>query len=258
MSEFDQMMTETLNPQHLTGKSNPWPIPISAGVIYWIEKSEKMFRVHCYPSENLKVDLDQTKSKDFENFKQERNLEGLDIFWKYFQTPYLEIAQVVCDQVNRYRFAYEEYNWLSVSDPDLCWWMESISDLSFNIYFSFPGHHQDKAIQKIGPLADKNVALRFFQNAFKKYSSFAYLEEFSIDQYKMTFSLSEKAHEELSSLPQFKEAKDLYFFIKTLFSQGRLALEMDFFSSIKDDGLHFFFNEIAYCRSFWIKLQQEI
>lgn len=214
--------------------------PASPGLIYRIDGGMNTFCVRGIATNNIDetfLNLNRAALKIDEDYP----LESIH----FFETPTIEQAEAVIEQVGNRRFPKQEDLLCNISDPGFSWWMDLGND-RFEIFFRSHGiNRADKYIQ-LGPIGDlRMAALRMGQVQGLLRSSFPVSEFSSTDK---GFAIGTLKPEHLG----FKSFRDI--FVK---GENFTNLE-NFPDNNLGRTLYFYFHELASIRKFWIELQTKL
>jgi hypothetical protein len=211
-------------------------IPQTPGVFYRLEKNPGTFCIKIYPTQNLALTYQEDAHLVAETLRAPIEEAA------FYQTPNLGIAEILCDQIGKKRFPFEEELVCKISDPGFSWWFKKTTD---GFIVSFGAHRGEKEDGRfpVGPLGDRAIAnammirLKDFLNPF-------------IDRNRTQFS---DGHLSWS----FKTGgAGLRKTLEKLFLQG---VESDLASYIPytSEGrtLMLYLRELAHIRKFWIEIE---
>jgi hypothetical protein len=163
----------------------------------------------------------------------------------YFETPTIEQAQAVIDQMSNRRFPKQEDLLCNISDPGFSWWMDLEYD-RFEVFFRSHGINRMEKYIQLGPIGDqKMAALRMGQVQTLLRSSFPVSEFSSTDK---GFAVGTLKPEHLG----FKSFRDV-------FVKGENFTNFENFpDNTLGRTLYFYFHELASIRRFWIEVQSKL
>src|SRR5690606_8120341 len=90
----------------------------------------------------------------------ENGLEDIDEKLKFFMVEDVSQAEIIHDQIHNRRFPIHEEMICNLSDPGFSWWLTK-KNKGFQI--SFTMSVADDQTIKLGPLGDRELAIRNFQ-----------------------------------------------------------------------------------------------
>jgi len=205
--------------------------PESAGLIYRIDQSRSTFCVRGMASTDLRHD-----------FKETEIYKG----FSFFETPSIEIAQSIYDQIFNRRFPFHEDLMFNLSDPGFSWFMEH-TETSFKVYFkSYAASGTEKLI-KLGPIGDTTVAMMFIPHAVEFFRFLFPIVEFSCT-------------EKVFSLETLAQDNHIFFnYFKNVFLLGKNEFDLEEFRGLPHlKTIHCYLNELAFIRNFWLKIENNL
>ncbi len=219
--------------------------PATAGVIYHIQKSTSIFVIRTFVSQNIKEDFLKIAQAP-EEYPSLRLLEGggqdVEERLKFFMVDNLFQAEIIHDQINNRRFPIHEELICNISDPGFSWWLTKKSK-GFQLAFTMSVASEEGTL-KIGPMGDREVALRNFQ-MFEELATRAGLEmniQNEINRVQFT-DCDEFLLEELKDIFEFGVITDTM---------------QELFRSLGNMTTWLYFQELAAMRRFWIQIQFDL
>ncbi len=195
--------------------------PARPGLVYEIEKDADSFQIKGLST------LDMSLQPDFSFF---------------FETDYIELAQVLENQIVGKRFCFQEERVYNLSDPGMSWWLVQ-GQFGFklffqNIYFDHPN------IMKLGPLGDSQLALKNLETSLPFFQE--NLQVKSWDLNKKFFSL------------EVAQAGSLFWALQKLFSEGVLEKSLEELRESLPLTQKYWWKEMATIRAFWLSLESQL
>lgn len=211
--------------------SGKFEYPERSGLIYRIDQSRSTFCVRGVSTANIREEL--KKNDAHKGFA-------------FFETPSVEIAQSIYDQVFNRRFPFHEDLMFNLSDPGFSWFMEH-SENSFKVYFkSYAASGAERPI-KLGPIGDSKVATTIIPHAVEFFRFLFPIVEFSCT-------------EKVFSLETSPDADKTFFeFFKNVFLKGKNEFDLEEFSELPHlKTINCYLNEVASVRNFWLKIENSL
>lgn len=245
-SEFKNAITPENSSEFLT-------FPESSGVIYHIQKSQSVFVLRTFVSKDIRQDYLKIIQKP-EDYPSLRLLEDgedeIEKKLKFFIVQNPSEAEIIHDQLHNRRFPIFEEMLCNLSDPGFSWWLtKKVSgfQLSFTMSVS-----TDETTVKLGPLGDREIALRKFQNFEHIINSVGINMNIQNEINRVQFTECEEfILEELKDLFEFgvvtKTFEDLF---------KILSKQTNDLSLLEDTW--FYLHELAAMRRFWIQVQYDL
>lgn len=226
--------------------------PEGPGVLYHIQKSTSVFVIRTMVSENIRQDYFKILETP-EDYPSLRLLEGneddLQRRLKFFIVENQAEAEIIHDQLHNRRFPIHEEMMCNLSDPGFSWWLTK-KDQGFQLSFTMSVAPEDTI--KLGPLGDKELALRNFQTFEKMVSSAGIAINIQNETNRVQFTDCEEFI--------LEEMKDIFEFgvitqtLKDLFKI--LARRSADVSQLEESW--FYLHELAAMRRFWIQIQFDL
>lgn len=203
-------------------------IPAGPGVLYTIDKGAMTFSINSRVVENI-----------------ESEVQGDE---KYFETEYLELANVIHDQIQGRRFPLSESQYLNISDPCGSWWIVD-NENSFTLAFNVLGD-QDNGYIELGPLGDVKIAASRFSRLGGCIQELFPLNDVIVSKRKIQFN-SERTDE--------GELNENFVLFKEIFSQGLSPKYLyENISGSFAPTLYFYLHELAGMRRFWVQIEKSL
>lgn len=249
---FDQLSKETFDICKDIRGDNPFSdlkantsYPNNPGLIFRIEAGTNTFCIRTLAVESISHYFETNQSVLPRSIKQLRLFENEEVTLYHFETPSIEVAEVLCDQLSNRRFPYVDDDLFNLSDPGHNWWLE-LSQTSFTLFFK---GHQTKCnlgrSVKLGPLGDHMVAHAILTSSKELLLSSLNLKSVEIgDRF---FCVSSDG-----SNPLFGALTNL------LLSGEDPTNRQEFHYDKIGITLYYFFQELAYLRRFWLMIEKEI
>lgn len=226
--------------------------PESPGVIYHVQKSTSVFVVRTFVTQNIKDDYQNIleRPEDYPSLRLlENGQEDISEKLKFFMVEDVSQAEIIHDQIHNRRFPIFEEMMCNLSDPGFSWWLTKKSK-GFQIAFTMSVSSDDTV--KLGPLGDRELALRNFQMLEELVSSAGIAMNIQNETNRVQFTDSEEfILEELKDVFEFGVITDT---LSDIFKI--LAKRIKNFSSLQTTW--FYLQEIAAVRRFWIQIQFDL
>lgn len=228
-------------------------LPEGPGVIYHIQKSTSVFVVRTFVSMNIGHDFQKIlkRPEDYPSLRLlENGTEDLGNKLKFFLVENPSEAEIIHDQLHNRRFPMFEEMMCNLSDPGFSWWLTK-KPSGFQISFTMSVSEDGNTI-KLGPLGDRELALRNFQS-FEGLVTSAGLEmNIQNELNRVQFSDCEEfLLEELKDVFEFGVVTDT---LKDLFK----ILARKGANSSRLEEAWFYLHELAAMRRFWIQIQFDL
>ena len=227
--------------------------PENPGVIYHIQKTSSVFVIRTIVSPNIRHDFIRILERP-EDFPSLRLLEGgtgdLTEKLKFFIVENPSEAEIIHDQLHNRRFPVHEELMCNLSDPGFSWWLTK-KPKGFQISFTM-SVAQDENTIKLGPLGDRELAIRNFQ-VFEALVTSAGIEinvQNELNRVQFT-DCEEFLQEELKDVFEFGVITQT---LRDLFKI--LARKIKDSSSLEESW--FYIHELAAMRRFWIQIQYDL
>lgn len=226
LATYDQL--DCLNTETSNGRID---IPKAPGLLYFYDGGDSTFSLRGMACSNLfehhrKILQDESlRSNVFKMDSQKPE----DI--NFFETPNIESAQVIADELFKRRFPRDEEVLCNIADPGFSWWLERQGD-GFTIYFKSHGLERNQRYTCLGPMGDTSLALEMF----KQLQDIPLLNECNFRLTPRSFHVQTENHFVLE-------------LFENVFIEGDIQFERSLFSNRKS--LYFYFRELALLRSFW-------
>lgn len=160
--DIDFLVSETFNECESNAGKNPFlfeeVLPETSGLIYRVEKGASTFVVRLIETQNIAETMQTIKSspEKFSSLRLKKNEDDELPYLNHFQTPSLELAQTIRDQVQNKRFPIHEESLCNLSDPGFSWWLSHNAHSMTISFKNFRVDDQSKFIP-IGPLGDAKL-----------------------------------------------------------------------------------------------------
>lgn len=253
--DIDFLVSETFNEcESMTGR-NPFfeeeILPQAPGLIYRVEKGSSTFVIRLLDTVNIAEMMEEIKvtPSKFTSLRlktEDGELPKLNTF----ETPNLELAQTIRNQIQNKRFPIHEESLCNLSDPGFSWWL-SHNAHSLSISFkNFRVDDQSKYVP-IGPMGDSKLT------AMKLNQCQALIRElFPVSHFF--------CNENLFGLETSSLGLDNFDKFKRLFISG-FALEDLFANQMRNEkfceqhkNALTYLRELSYIRKFWKVIESEI
>lgn len=226
--------------------------PEGPGLIYHIQKSTSVFVIRTMPSKNVREDFFRILETP-EDYPSLRLLEGsadaVEKRLKFFMVENPSEAEIIHDQLHNRRFPINEEMMCNLSDPGFSWWLTK-KDHGFQISFTMSVASEDSL--KLGPLGDKEFAMRNFQTLGQLISSAGLDINVQNEINRVQFADCEQfILEELKDIFEFgvitQTLKDLFKILAKRCPDASLLEES-----------WYYLHELAAMRRFWIQVQFDL
>lgn len=227
-------------------------LPDSPGIIYHVQKSVSVFVIRTFVSKNIHQDYLSIVNKP-EDYPSLRLIDGdVDLIekLKFFIVDNSSEAEIIHDQLNNRRFPIHEEMMCNLSDPGFSWWLTK-KDFGFQISFTMSVTTDDRTL-KLGPMGDKELALRRFQSLEHLVSNAGLELNIQNELNRVQFTDCEEfLLEELKDLFEFGVITDT---MKDIFKI--LSIKTKDHSLLEE--IWFYLHELASMRRFWIQVQYNL
>ncbi|MCM2350374.1 MAG: hypothetical protein NDI69_10165 [Bacteriovoracaceae bacterium] len=227
--------------------------PEEAGVIYHIQKASSVFVIRTLVSANIREDYLKIMESP-EDYPSLRLLDGgnddVSGRLKFFLVENLFQAEIIHDQIHNRRFPIHEEMICNISDPGFSWWLTK-KEKGFQLAFTMSVASDAETI-KLGPLGDRELALRNFQTLEELVTSAGIEMNIQNETNRVQFTDCEEfILEELKDVFEFGVVTET---MQELFKT--LAGQIKKNSSLQTTRLYF--QELAAMRRFWIQVQFDL
>lgn len=227
--------------------------PEDPGIIYHIQKTSSVFVIRTLVSQNIREDYLKIVDRP-EDYPSLRLLEGgsedISRKLKFFIVENPSEAEIIHDQLHNRRFPVNEELLCNLSDPGFSWWLTK-KDKSFQISFNM-SVSEDQNTVKLGPLGDRELAIRIFQSFEGLVTSAGIEMNIQNELNRVQFTDCEEfLLEELKDVFEFGVITET---LKDLFKI--LARKIKNSSSLQETW--FYLHELAAMRRFWIQIQYDL
>jgi hypothetical protein len=227
--------------------------PESAGIIYHIQKSQSVFVLRTFVSTDIRQDYLKIiqRPEDYPSLRLLEDEENeIEKKLKFFIVQNPSEAEIIHDQLHNRRFPIFEEMLCNISDPGFSWWLSKKST-GFQLAFTMSVFNDESTV-KLGPLGDREIAIRKFQNFAHIINSVGIKMNIQNEINRVQFTGCEEfILEELKDLFEFgvvtRTFEDL-FKILSKQTQDLLLLEETWF----------YLHELAAMRRFWIQIQYDL
>jgi len=229
-------------------------LPKAPGLIYLIEKGQNTFCIRGIPVSDIDETITKIRSRpDMLSGWQgalfapddDSSLEKLSKQLLYFQTPSLELAEILQDHLVNRRFPYEEDVLCNVSDPGFSWWLDDRGN-EFSIYFKSYGINRIQSQRRLGPIGDAKISSGRFMAMQDIFRTIFPVRDYSITDREMR-------------LAPLSATNAKYIELKDLLIEGKFAWGLqDFPSTRQGRTLYYFFREMACSRRFWLSIEENL
>lgn len=250
---FLEQEEETLIPEEVEVQKNEYSFPEESGLIYHVQKTTSVFVIRTFVSQNIRKDYLAIMEAP-ENYPSLRLLEGgsenIASKLKFFLVEDPSQAEIIHDQLHNRRFPVHEEMICNISDPGFSWWLTK-KNKSFQLAFTMSVANESGTI-KLGPLGDKELALKFFKDFESLVTSAGIEMNIQNETNRVQFTDCEEfILEELKDVFEFGVVSDT---MRDLFK----ILSKKSLSASKLESTWFFLQEIAAMRRFWIQIEFDL
>jgi hypothetical protein len=227
--------------------------PNGPGVIYHIQKSTSVFVLRTFVSANLRDDyleiLDHPE--DYPSLRLiDASDDDLEARLKFFMVDNLSEAEIIHDHLHNRRFPIHEELMCNLSDPGFSWWLTK-KNPGFQVSFTLSVSSDGDSI-KLGPLGDRELALRKFQDFESLVNSTGINMNIQNETNRVQFTDCEEfILEELKDIFEFGVITDTF---RDLFK----ILAKNTTDTSLLEGTWFYIHELAAMRRFWIQVQYDL
>jgi hypothetical protein len=217
------------------------------GVLYRLEIGPSTFCLRAFPSENMQKSCDALSEGDEEITKKLKltNLSDEEFVLQCYPTEYVELAEVICDQLANQRFPIHEEKICNISDPGFSWWLQKAPGKIHILFKSYGMENLEDSI-KLGPLGDSVWAQKKFKEASKALGELFPLNEFVCTNKDLTIGSSDPDH------PYFQ-------YLVELFSKGKEPSDI---YQVLDGNMpsetYCYLTELASVRRFWREIEAQL
>lgn len=227
--------------------------PEGPGVIYHVQKSTSVFVIRTMVSENIRNDYKKILETP-EDYPSLRLLEGGDQDisgkLKFFPVENPSQAEIIHDQLHNRRFPINEEMMCNLSDPGFSWWLTKKAR-GFQLAFTM-SVASDENTTKLGPLGDRELALRNFQTFEELVTSAGIEMNIQNETNRVQFTDCEEF-----ILEELKDVFEFGVITQTLSDIFKILSK-----KISDDSTlqttWFYLQELAAMRRFWIQIQYDL
>ena len=193
-------------------------LPNSSGVVYYLERGISSFCIRGEAFENLQM----------------ASLEDQCLF---FETPSVEIANVLADSIFNRRFPYSADVMSHISDAGPSWWLDYQKGL-LTVHFKNHAVYRTEKFIPLGPIGDSQLAVQRFARLGEFFKELFPVHSFEVtDRHVAILSDGMKN-------PNFRA-------LVKMFVEG----EIPNFSHLMPLKAQYFLEEIAIIRKFWITIE---
>lgn len=268
MDEIEQMVAETFKHFHENYPQTEEVVPViveevlhdrdleipsAAGVLYHVQKSASVFVIRTMVSQNIREDFLKIMERP-EDYPSLRLLEGgvteVADKLKFFLVENPSQAEIIHDQLHNRRFPMNEEMMCNLSDPGFSWWLTK-KNQGFQLAFTMSVASDENTI-KLGPLGDKELALKNFQQLETLVTSAGIEMNIQNETNRVQFTDCEEfILEELKDVFEFGVMTQT---LKDLFKIISRKIKND--SSLQTSW--YYLQELAAMRRFWIQIQYDL
>ncbi len=227
--------------------------PVTAGVIYHVQKSASIFVIRTVVSENIRDDYFKIIEAP-ENYPSLRLLEGgegdLASKLRFFPLESSTQAEAIHRELHNRRFPINEEIVCNISDPGFSWWLTNRPE-GFQLSFTLLVAPDEKTI-KLGPLGDRELAIKRFQVLQDLVSSAGIEMNIQNETNRVQFSDSDEF-----ILTELKKLFEYGVVSNTLMDIFMVLAKKAPDSSLLQ-ATWFYLQEIAAVRRFWIQIQLDL
>jgi hypothetical protein len=227
--------------------------PDEAGVIYHIQKATSVFVIRTLVSENIRTDYLNIleRPEDYPSLRLlEQGSSEVSDRLKFFPVENLSQAEIIHDQLHNRRFPINEEMMCNLSDPGFSWWLTKKAK-GFQLAFTMSVASDSNTV-KLGPLGDKELALRNFQALESLVSSAGIDMNIQNETNRVQFTDCEEFI--------LEELKDVFEFgvVTTTLTDLFKILDKKIKKNSSLQSCWFYLQELAAMRRFWIQVQYDL
>jgi hypothetical protein len=258
MDDIEMMVEETLkhfreNYNHEDEHEEDAEFPQGPGVIYHVQKTSSVFVIRTMVTQNIQEDYSKILERP-EDYPSLRLLEGgaenVSHRLKFFVVENPFQAEIIHDQLHNRRFPVKEEMMCNLSDPGFSWWLTK-KEKGFQISFTMSVCADEQTI-KLGPLGDRELAVRTFQVLEGLVASAGLDMNIQNETNRVQFTDCEEfILEELKDIFEFGVVTDTLsniFKILAKQTKGDSSLQTTWF----------YLQELAAMRRFWIQIEFDL
>jgi hypothetical protein len=227
--------------------------PNGPGVIYHIQKSTSVFVLRTFVSANIRDDYFEILDhpEDYPSLRLiDASDDDLEARLKFFMVDNLSEAEIIHDHLHNRRFPIHEELMCNLSDPGFSWWLTK-KHPGFQVSFTLSVSSDGDSI-KLGPLGDRELALRKFQDFESLVNSTGINMNIQNETNRVQFTDCEEfILEELKDIFEFGVITDTF---RDLFK----ILAKNTTDTALLEGTWFYIHELAAMRRFWIQVQYDL
>ncbi len=235
------------------GEEEETLFPEGPGILYHVQKSKSVFVVRTMVSQNIREDYKQIMDRP-EDYPSLRLLEGgiedLATKLKFFIVENPFQAEIIHDQLHNRRFPIDEEMMCNLSDPGFSWWLTK-KPKGFQLAFTMSVASDENTV-KLGPLGDRELAVRNFQVLEELITSAGIGMNIQNEMNRVQFTDCEEFI--------LEELKDVFEF--GVVTQTLTDIFKILSKQVQDKGpletTWFYLQELAAMRRFWIQIQFDL
>ncbi len=216
--------------------------PETSGVIYTLQKGRGTFGIRGVAVVNIATAIEQIHQQQLYwhqlRIKDEAELSNIE----FFETSSYEGAEILVDTMMNRRFPYQEDIVCNISDPGFSWW-GNFSGTSFQIYFLSHQVERSGELVRLGPIGDRRIAAKRFQQFLLLFSQYIQQEDFICTEKMLSYSV--------------EKVSGSFFDLKNLFFLGEFSPTLKTLLEL-DKTLYYYFEELATARKFWLEIEKKI
>lgn len=218
-------------------KSHKRSLPLSPGIIYKLNKDTFSYSFEFASAKCIDESWQELES--LEDFK--------DSEWSFFETPYIELAEYIGEQILHRRFS-SEVSFFNISDPSPSWWLRDEGN-KITIHFSVQSEKDDEVIE-LGPLGDMGLALSRLASFEEIYNSWFSLNKLEVSRRKIAISTFRTENgEHPQGFELFKAV------LRDGLNPDRL---IELGNTVSNPTLILYLYELSLMRKFWLQVQSEL
>jgi hypothetical protein len=228
-------------------------LPEEAGLIYHVQKTNSVFVIRTFVSHNIREDFAKiiARPEDYPSLRLVEGESDIHTKLKFFMVEELAHAEIIHDQLHNRRFPVNEEMMCNLSDPGFSWWLTKKTD-GFQISFNLSVSADSENTIKLGPLGDRELAIRYFQVLASLVASAGIEMNIQNEMNRVQFSDCEEfILEELKDIFEFgvvtETLKDLFKILSHANSEHSQLQET-----------WFYLHELAAMRRFWIQISFDL
>lgn len=253
LAQVEEQVEELLNDIHIASEEESFLFPEEPGIIYHVQKTSTVFVIRTFVSRNIRDDYFKIieTPEDYPSLRLVEAGEDIHTRLKFFIVENPSQAEIIHDQLHNRRFPVHEELMCNLSDPGFSWWLTKKAK-GFQLAFTMSVVNDNDQTIKLGPLGDRELALRNFQTLGSLISSAGIEMNIQNEMNRVQFTDCEEfILEELKDVFEFGVLTQTF---QDLFKI--LARKIKDHSTLEQTW--FYLQELAAMRRFWIQIQFDL